>query len=663
MRASWQEVVLLRLARLFLVAAAFVMATAVPELARARPTNTPARDPDRYANELVQRAERLGLAQDVMWHRLLHYRKTLWGGWESEADGKPFFLAEDGKTNPEAELRATLLGFFDPPSRTREPRHPLCRFPARFMWLDSKLRIDKRKLPRQDCPDFQEFVELLAPRSLVLVFSSYYLNNPASAFGHTFLRVSKSPPGGNRQGLSLLDYGIDYSATADTGNAVLYAFKGLTGLFRGDFHKVPFYYKVREYNDYESRDLWEYELDLDSEQVARVVAHVWELGHTYFAYYYLTENCSYHILALLEVADPKLQLVDKLGWPVIPADTVKALQENPGLIRQVSYRASNRTRFAQLVEALSAEEQAAVQQLMNDAEAPLPTAFSVEQKVRVLDVAVELMDVRTASDLTKDRSEMDADNARAQQTLLERRTEFLVPSPEYEFAPPFRQMPHIGHDSTRVGLGSGYDQQDGYYHTLNFRLALHDMADPATGYPDAAEIQFLPGTLRYFIEDPKVRLESLSLVRVRSFSPLSRFENTLSWMVDTGADRSFDSGCNGCLSLFGQLGGGFTVQPFGSFLTFFALANVKVQAPVDSGLLDAVRLGVGPWGGLRLRFAEQVTFLTTGGWSYLPGQEPFQTWNVDGTLRVGYSKNFAIGVEGQLYPSTMAVQGVSYLYF
>jgi hypothetical protein len=642
---------------------ALAVVCGIEQPARARSTPPPAADQHRYANELVQKARHLRLADDVMWQRLLHYRKTLFGGWESEADGKPFFLAADGKTNPEAELTRTLLGFFSPVTHKTEPRHPLCRFPARFMWLDSKLGIDRKKLPRQQCPEFEEFVKLLAPRSLVLVFSSYYLNNPASAFGHTFLRVSKSPPGGDRKGLSLLDYGVDYSATADTGNAVLYAFKGLTGLFRGDFHRIPYYYKVREYNDFESRDLWEYELDLDSEQVLKVVSHVWELGHTYFAYYYLTENCSYHILALLETADPKLHLVDKLGWPVIPADTVKPLQRNPGLIRQVSYRPSNRTRFAQLVDMLTPEEQRAVQDLMNDAAAPLPAEFSVDQKVRVLDVAVELMDVRTASDLPKARSEMDADNANMQQALLERRTEFLVPSPEYEFAPPFRQMPHIGHDSARVGLGSGHDRNDGYYHTLNFRLALHDMADPATGYPDAAEIQFLPGSLRYFIEDPRVRLESLSLIRVRSFTPLSRFEDALSWMIDTGADRSFDSGCNGCLSLFGQIGAGLTLQPFGSFLTMFALANAKIQAPVDSGLLDTIRVGVGPWGGLRLRFAEQVTLLGTGGWSYLPGQEPFQTWNVDGTLRVGYSKNFALGVEGQLFPSTMTLQGVSYIYF
>src|SRR5688572_1068146 len=101
MRASWQEVIPLRLARILLLATLFAMATSVAGPAGARSANSSARDPDRYASELVKKAERLGLANDLMWHRLLHYRKSVWGGWESEADGKPFFLAEDGKTNPE----------------------------------------------------------------------------------------------------------------------------------------------------------------------------------------------------------------------------------------------------------------------------------------------------------------------------------------------------------------------------------------------------------------------------------------------------------------------------------------------------------------------------------------------------------------------------------
>ncbi len=85
--------------------------------------------------------------------------------------------------------------------------------------------------------------------------------------------------------------------------------KGLLGLFRGDFRKVPFHFKVREYNDFESRDLWEYELAFSPAELELFAAHLWELGSTYFAYYYLSENCWYHVLASIEVVRPELDLL------------------------------------------------------------------------------------------------------------------------------------------------------------------------------------------------------------------------------------------------------------------------------------------------------------------------------------------------------------------
>src|SRR5438132_11934621 len=43
--------------------------------------------------ELVGRAHQQRLAEDEQWIRLGHWRRTLLGGWESEADGPDFFLA------------------------------------------------------------------------------------------------------------------------------------------------------------------------------------------------------------------------------------------------------------------------------------------------------------------------------------------------------------------------------------------------------------------------------------------------------------------------------------------------------------------------------------------------------------------------------------------
>src|SRR5881296_1644428 len=57
-----------------------------------------------YLSELIQRSIEQKLAYERYWHLLLHYRTTLFGGYDSEQDDPGFFLSPDGKTDPQAEL-------------------------------------------------------------------------------------------------------------------------------------------------------------------------------------------------------------------------------------------------------------------------------------------------------------------------------------------------------------------------------------------------------------------------------------------------------------------------------------------------------------------------------------------------------------------------------
>ena len=52
--------------------------------------------------------------------------------------------------------------------------------------------------------------------------------------------------------------------------------------------------------------------------VAMLAAHIFELGSTWFNYYYVDENCSYHILAALEVAAPRLRAIRSACRPMRP---------------------------------------------------------------------------------------------------------------------------------------------------------------------------------------------------------------------------------------------------------------------------------------------------------------------------------------------------------
>src|SRR6185437_13142011 len=173
------------------------------------------------------------------------------------------------------------------------------------------------------------------PVGATLVFASYFLNNPASMFGHTLMRIDSRRTG---SGNNLMNYGVNYAAATDTENSFLYALKGLTGAFQGRFAIFPYYTKVQEYNNWESRDLWEYELKFTPDQLNMMLLHLWELGGTYFDYYYFQENCSYHVLALLEIANPDLRLKDSFFFSVIPTDTVKLVMAQEGLVKNIVYR-------------------------------------------------------------------------------------------------------------------------------------------------------------------------------------------------------------------------------------------------------------------------------------------------------------------------------------
>src|SRR5688500_15186877 len=140
-------------------------------------------------------------------------------------------------------------------------------------------------------------------------------------YGHTLLRVDAAD---QDERTRLLAYSISFAAATNETNGLIFAVKGLFGGYPGVFAMLPYYVKVREYSDLENRDLWEYELDLSPEELERVLRHAWELLPAYFEYYFFDENCSYHLLALLQVARPDLELTAPFRLWALPVDTVRS---------------------------------------------------------------------------------------------------------------------------------------------------------------------------------------------------------------------------------------------------------------------------------------------------------------------------------------------------
>lgn len=611
---------------------------------------------DPYANALVAQAKAMELASSPAWRKLLHYRPDPLGGtYRSEADGTAFFLSPDGKYDPEAELEATIRAFLAAPTATDEKSlnaHPACRFPARLFTLVRDLKLDLARVPVKSCPGFEKLLSEMRPAAVSVIFTSYYLNNPASAFGHTFLRIDKAGTFAIGKRRELLDYGIDFSADVTTSNSLLYAVMGLTGMFEGTFKRVPYYYKVREYNDVESRDLWEYTLEFSPEQLLMLVGHIWEVGQTHFDYYYLGENCSYHILGLIEAVRPDLDLIDRVTSPVIPAATVQALFDVKGLVRSSKYRPSLRTQFASRIESLSRREQGLIEQLAYEPDTALPADLSDERKIAVLDAAVDLVDIQFAKELLFDR---EGEGSRRKQRLLERRAQILKPSPELTVVAADNKAPERGHAPRRIGASFGRDARDNLFVGTDFRLALHDLGDPSDGFLDLSQIEFLPVRLRLGNVGSRfrVRVDEAAVVRVVSLSSLERFDKHVSFQISAGLKGVDDRYCRTCTAGHMLVGGGvakaFLHDAIG--LWFLTDTQIYVGPAFREGSPVPVRAGVGPSVGLRLRLHPRLVALGRGYFYYQPYQDPEREWRADASLRWAFVRNLALSAEGRWVPA------------
>ena len=536
---------------------------------------------DPYLDELLALAQERQLHRERYWHILLHYQSTLTGGVESLIDDPRFFLAPSGKHDPGAELAATLGTLFSVPAAEEED--PRCRFVARAAWLREQLQIDPERLPPAVCGEFEQALAKVDPRSATLIFPGNHNNSPASMFGHTLINIDG--PYKSR----LLSYAVNYSAFTDESNGFAYAVKGLFGLYRGYYSILPYYVKVREYNDLERRDVWEYELNLTAEEVTKVFLHIWELREIYSDYFFFDENCSYNLLFLLEAGRPSLDLTARCRPWVIPIDTVRLVRES-GLVVETRYRPSKATRISHLAGRMDQKEKSLARELLAgkvEPDALASTEISTAGQIRVLDVAAETVEFRYF------RREMDKEEYRRRYlSLLQARSRLGLADPA-DTDIPVPGRPDHGHGSNRFGLATGW-QEDDFFLEMRIRPAYHHLMDADAGYLAGSQIDFTNLVLRYYPERQQVKLQALDLVNIVSLSPRHAFFKPVSWKVDTGfIRRSFDDGKEH-LAYRLNPGGGFA---WGGARQI-AYALFETDAQLSGRLRDGFALGFGGSAGL-----------------------------------------------------------------
>lgn len=535
---------------------------------------------------LVARAEAMQLAQSRAWRALLHYKPGgLFHQWESQADDDAFFLSANGKYEPQQELEATIRAMAQPPGDDVN-QHPQCRFPARYHWLKQQLKIDPAVIKPVYCEQLQTWFDTLRPGSLTLVFPAAYINSPSSMFGHTLLRVN---PDDYRKNSALVAYALNYAANADaTDNALLFSIKGLIGGYPGVFSIVPYYEKIKEYRDLENRDVWEYELDFSKDELYQLMRHAWEVRHIQFDYYFLTENCSYHMLSLMEAARPSLDLTSHFEVKAIPADTVRVVFDN-NLVTDVRYRPSSTTIIKQHAAQMSEQDNELAIALTEIDYAKLARQIEsrpVEARARILEQAYDYARFLATADPTV-RDPRAATNWR----LLAERSKLGVKNVWRPITTPAVRSEQ-GHKTARLAIAAGALQQDSYL-ALHLRPAYHDVLDPPQGYSKASQINFLDTQLRYYIDSQSLQLQKLTFINVLSLAPQDAYFDPIAWGVDVAIERQpTRSAWTNAAQLV--VNGGFSTEIAGTVnVSILAEANLKAANRFEKGYSAGVGLKAG----------------------------------------------------------------------
>jgi len=459
------------------------------------------------------------LSEQRYWHLLLHMVNG-----KSEIDDEKFFLSPDGKYNAQKELEATLDALLN--ETQFDDNATGCLFPARRAWLQEELNITD--LPKLECREYNKVLTRLNPKSATFVFPAAHINSPASMFGHTFLRINSAYKS------KLLSYAVNYAADAntDTENGVVFAIKGLFGGYYGRYSLLPYYEKLKEYRDTEQRDIWEYDLNLNEEEILKMVRHIWELNSVYSNYYFFTENCSYNMLWLLEVARPEVDLKDYFNYQVAPLETIHVTNIEQ-MISKKSFRPSKRTILLKYEELINKEYLPLVSEIV-ESDIEVDTLLnnqeiSLQQKQYILEASIEYLEYFfIKNNIQKNQYLTLFHQLSKTRASLGKGKKLFIPTPN---------NPLESHRAIKLGIGAGYRGSEAIGF-INLRPVYHDLEDPSFGFLRGTQIEFLNAELSYD-KSNKLDIEKLTLLSIVSLAQRSELFKNFSWRTKFGWDKDY----------------------------------------------------------------------------------------------------------------------------
>lgn len=565
------------------------------------------------------------------WLALLHYWSDD-GAWLSEVEDASFFLHPDGPRHPELEWAADRRAFLAPAGDDRSELHAQCRFPARFALMKEALGWSDDDVPLIDCPEVEAHLRRLSAKSLSVVFVSPYLNNPASAFGHTMLYLGSSTERSTR----LADYSVSFEADTEGMAPSTYLPRGLFGDLVAGYHIAPLHERARRYEREEQRDLWLFPLQVDEAEIDQLVRHLWELRDVTFRYGFFGGNCAQKILALVHAVAPRYGVLPHRSAAVLPQEVARRLVKQIGLTGEPMLRPSLLSRYTRQVARLDPLEKKQLEEMLASRtvlEGSTPATLSAALLWSELQTPYRVF--RRASDTE------DHDDFLWTRAVWEARVADGGSSQDGVTRQIQARSPSLleAHRPSRLTFRGGHLDGSGSLVGIGARWLLHGALDPHMAYAPASSIEVARIDMDVSTTGDLL-VDEVTALRVEKLAPVLDLQSPLAWRAEVGARRlAFDGESPLHIGAEVGVGAGIARLRQGYAVTLYSMVGARPGAVLGSDGTSFLAAGI--WsGGVLLRLPADLRARVSGEYALSLGSFDSGSAAVRARIRKGVTRHW-----------------------
>lgn len=441
------------------------------------------------------------------------------------------------------------------------------------------LNIKIDLLPTPDCNELNKWKKEIQADKITLIFPSAYLGSASSMFGHLFLRFDSIS---NED--KLLSKTVNYAALNSRDNTTNQFYGGLFTGLPAVFSIKPYYLKLREYAFMENRDMWEFELAFNKNEVNFLILHLWELRNNAFDYYFIDENCAYRMLAFLEAGKPDIDATRHFQTTAVPSGIITAL-DKADLIAKTTYRPSAKKRFHRNASHANSFEV----ELIKDIVLGRATLQSQEyrrlrdeRKAIVLSLAAEYLALLISED------KLDRNKSHALRHLLITEQAKFQKTSLFGKVQPNIVSPDKGHAARKVSM-QRLKINNNYITSFKYRYAYHNLHDPMTGFEKGSQIETMKFDIRNYVDG--IKLHQFDLFDIKSYSPASEFFSPVSWSIAVGLSRNIVN--NNELGLYAKSRHGKTYKFRNSLLYGLGVVSFQQGQHYNNGHVFGAGIQIG----------------------------------------------------------------------